>query len=56
MSTYLWKVIVKRTWNQVKPGMEVKLIVKDSSGEPSITYKIKLSNGMPRDTFDFLKS
>ncbi len=65
MSTYLWKVTAKKTYNQVKPGMMVELAVKDNTGKPHIKdikqaledkYKIKLSDGMPLDTFDFEKS
>ena len=65
MSTYLWKVTANKSHNQVKPGMMVELVVKDNTGRPHVKeikealeskYKIKVTDGIPEGTFDFVKS
>lgn len=66
MSSILWKVKAIKSWSVVTKGMEVDIVVQNSSGKPHIRdiaqaltrkYGIKdLSGaGLPESTFEFIK-
>lgn len=64
MSTNHWNVKAQKSWSKIPAGLEVDIIVKNRSGQPTVKeiqeaiekkYGIAPLGGMPTSIFDFKK-